>query len=68
MDPVTQIVQRLDAYLEKKGEKATNFGVRVFNNSALVSRLRSGNVTAKTLKKVAEFLDTEDRPKKRRRA
>lgn len=67
MDPVSQLVKRLDAYLEKKGERATNFGVRVFNNSALVSRLRAGNVTAKTLKKVAEFLDGEERPKRRRR-
>jgi hypothetical protein len=67
MDPVTQTIKRLDAYLAKKGERATNFGVRVFNNSALVFRLRSGNVTAKTLKKVAEFLDKEERLEKRRR-
>lgn len=69
MDPLAQLVARVDAHLAKTGQNATNFGIAVMNNSALVPRLRSGNVTSKTMRRVVEYLErAEAKPRKRKAA
>lgn len=68
MDPLAQLVVRVEAYLGRTGTNATDFGKAVLNNSALVSRLRNGNVTAKTMKAVSDFLaKRSSRPSTRKR-
>jgi hypothetical protein len=67
MDPLSQLVARVDAYLERTGEHATGFGIKVLNNSALVPRMRSGNVTAKTMGIVSKFLDAAEKSKRKRK-
>ena len=67
MTPLEQLVARVDAYLERTGTHATGFGIKVLNNSALVPRMRSGNVTAKTMGIVSKFLDTAEKPKRDKR-
>lgn len=67
MSFVSTLVTRVDAYLKKTGQHATGFGIEVANNSALVSRLRAGNVNGKTLDLIADFLDRKERPAKSER-
>lgn len=67
MTPLEQLLTRVDAYLERTGQHATGFGIKVLNNSALVPRMRSGNVTAKTMGIVSKFLDAAEKPKARKR-
>lgn len=66
MDPITQLTVRLNKYLERTGTNATTFGIVVANNSALVPRLRNGNVNSKTLRTIAQYLDSMERKEKRR--
>lgn len=68
MDPISQLNQRVDAYLKKTGKMPTNLGLEISGNSALISRVRAGNVTAKTVKLVWDYLDAAEKPKRRRGA
>lgn len=68
MDPVSELVTRVDAYLKKTGLTATDFGIAVANNSALVPRLRAGQTTTKTLKMVWEYLEKIEKKPKRKAA
>ena len=56
MDPTAQLVTRIDRHLKRTGQTATAFGIEALNNSALVSRIRAGNVTAKTMRTVSDYL------------
>lgn len=67
MDPITQLNQRIDTYLKKTGMRPTNLGLEINGNSALISRVRAGNVTANTVKLIWDFLDTAEKPKRAKR-
>lgn len=62
-DPVSQLIARVDAYLLRTGQTATEFGLQVANNTALVPRLRARNATVKTVDMVWEFLESRESPK-----
>lgn len=68
MDPIAQLSRRVDAYLEKTEGTPTALGIEIAGNSALIFRLRSGNITGKTAKTISDFLDEAERPKRRRKA
>ncbi len=68
MDPISQLNQRVDAYLKRTGTFATALGLEICGNSALISRLRAGNVTAKTVKRIWDYLDKVERAKRRKAA
>lgn len=63
MDPLTELVARVEAHLGRTGMNATDFGRDVLNNTALVSRLRTGNVTARTMRAVSDYLAKQSRPR-----
>lgn len=68
MDPIAQLIARVEAYLAKSGQNATNFGLAVMNNGALVPRLKAYTVTGKTMRRIVEYLDRIEKKAERRRA
>lgn len=66
-NPISQVIARVDAYLARTGKTATDFGLELANNTALVSRLRAGKATAKTIVEIWEFLERVEAPKGKRK-
>ncbi len=68
MDPISQLSKRVDAYLARTGGNPTTLGIEIARNSALIFRLREGCITGKTAKRISDFLDRMDRPRRKRSA
>lgn len=68
MDPIAQLSRRVDAYLAKTKGHPTVLGIKIAGNSALIFRLRSGNITGKTAKKISDYLDQAEKPRSRKKA
>jgi hypothetical protein len=50
------LLKRIERYMKREQLHDTVFGVRAASTPNLLMRLRSGNVTLKTLKRVQDFL------------
>lgn len=61
---VADVLKRVEAFLADSKMSATAFGLAVANNTALVGRLRDGNVSTGTLDAIAAWLDKHDKKKK----
>ncbi len=60
MDPLPQLLQEIEAFLQARKMPATTFGILAVNDGKLVSRLRAGaNITRNTVLRVTEFLKTQ---------
>lgn len=61
------LINEIDAYLDRSGMTATEFGVAVLNDTAFVHRLRRGkDVRVATVEKVRQWM--VDHPLARRRS
>lgn len=62
-DPTPDLLRRLERYRDRNKLSDYKLGVAVCNSGTLLKRLRAGNVTIRTLKQVAAFLDGGDTAK-----
>jgi hypothetical protein len=57
MDPRTELLHEIDAFLSARSMAETTFGRRAVNDGKFVSRLRAhGNITFATAERVREFI------------
>lgn len=63
MDSTQQLLDEIDAFLERSGTAETTFGMKVLNDRGFVSNLRKGRTTTlKTADKVRAYIAEHSAP------
>ena len=54
-----RLIRRINRYMRENRMSKYAFGMACANNSTLIQRLESGNVTARTIARIESFLEKE---------
>ena len=60
MTDLEKIIRRADRLRARRGWSETRFGLQCCRNSCILTRLRHGNVTLRTIRRVREWLDQQE--------